>query len=76
MVAIINAECVLKSERSIFSRILFFASLRGIDMKYVLEWPLRPIHWSLLRCDSTPRKTNKAPLGKHLQEYLVNNQDK
>lgn len=70
-VAMQNRECVLVAEHNLFSRMLFFASLRGLDMENVLSWPLGPIPWALANYDGTPKKTNKSTLGKYLEQQQL-----
>ena len=66
-----DKDCVLQAEHSLFSRFLFFASLRGLHMQDVLCYPLGPIPWSLANSDGSPKQTNKSVFGKYLEAFAV-----
>lgn len=68
-VAVKNRECVLVAEHTLFNRMLFPASLRGLHMQDVLCRPLGPVPWALANYDGTPKKTDKTSLGRYLEAH-------
>ena len=66
-----DKDCVLQAEHSLFSRFLFFASLRGLHMQDVLCYPLGPNPWSIANSDGSPKQTNKSVFGKYLEAFAV-----
>ena len=67
--AISNGKAVmLKTDRSLFGRIIVIAQSRSLDMRQVFAHPLGPLPWSLANPDGTPRKTAKSVLAKHLNK--------
>ena len=66
-----NKEHVIYAELALFSRFLFFASLRKLDMREVLSYPLGPIPWGLANCDGSLKQTNKSAFGSTLQVLLI-----
>ena len=70
-ISVKNKDCLLQAEHSLFSRFLFFASLRGLHMQDVLCYPLGPIQWSIANSDGSPKQTNKSAFGIHLEALTV-----
>lgn len=62
---------ILKTDRSLFGRIVVIAQSRNLEMKEVFCHPLGPLPWSLSTPDGTPRKTAKAVLAKQLQKLAT-----
>ena len=59
---------ILKTDRSLFGRIVVIAQSRNLEMKEVFCHPLGPLPWSLSTPDGRPRKTAKVVLAKQLQK--------
>lgn len=62
---------ILKTDRSLFGRIVVIAQSRNLEMREVFRHPLGPLPWSLATPEGTPRKTPKAVLAKHLQKLAA-----
>ena len=70
--AISNGKAVmLKTDMSLFGRIIIIAQSGSLGMRDVFAHPLGPLPWSLANpdhADGTPRKTAKSVLTKHLNK--------
>ena len=62
---------MLKTDRSLFGRILVIAESRSLDMREVFGHSLGPLPWLLFTPEGTPRKTPKAVLAKRLQKLAA-----
>jgi len=51
------------------ARVLVVAKFTNVDLKYVLSFPLSPVPHSLANHDGTLAKTDKAALGRLLEQY-------
>ena len=72
-----DKEVELKVDRNLFAKMAVIAQHRKLDTREVLSHELGPFPWSLATCDGMLRKTNKAILGKDLEESgcsLVNSE--
>ena len=72
-----DKDVELKVDRNLFAKMAVIAQHRKLDMREVLSHELGPFPWSLATCDGMLRKTNKAILGKDLEESgcsLVNSE--
>ena len=69
-VKINDKERLLVAEHALFSRFLFFATLRKLDMREVFQYPLGPVAWSLAHNDGSMRHTNKSTFGLSLQNRV------
>jgi len=64
-------EIILKTDRSLFGRIIVMAQGRNLKMEYILSHPLGPLPWALSTPDGLLRKTNKAVLATTLQKNVT-----
>ena len=58
----------LKTDMSLFGRIIVIAQSGSLGIRDVFAHPLGPLPWSLANPDGTPRKTAKSVLTKHLNK--------
>ena len=58
----------LKTDMSLFGRIIVIAQSGSLGVRDVFAHPLGPLPWSLANPDGTPRKTAKSVLTKHLNK--------
>ena len=67
-------EVILKSDRSLFGRMVVMRQSRKLDMmmKEMLTHPLGPLPWALATPDGFLRKTHKAVLVSALQKNVSN----
>ena len=62
---------ILKTDRSLFGRIIVMAQARSLVMKDILCHPLGPLPWALSTPEGLLRKTNKASLATLLQRNVT-----
>lgn len=65
-----SQNVVLKTDRNLFSHMIFVAERRQVNMKDVHAHPLGPLPWALANTDGTLRKTNKAALARDLEKNV------
>ncbi len=53
----VGKTIILKTDRSLFGRIIVIAQSRSLEMRNVFAHPLGPLPWTLAAQDGTPRKT-------------------
>ena len=59
---------ILKSDRSLFGRMIVIAQSLQLNMRAIFVHPLGPILWALATPECFPRKISKAVLAHHLQK--------
>ena len=71
VVKLSGKEIILKSDRSLFGRIIVMAQECSFQMEDILSHPLGPLPWALSTPDGLLRKTNKATLATILQKNVT-----
>ena len=61
---------ILKTDRSLFGRIIITGQSRKIEVKDKLQHSLGPRPWALSTAEAFPRKTNKAALASYLRKNV------
>jgi len=62
---------ILKTDRSLFGRIIVVAQARNLKMEDILSHSLGPLPWGVFTPDRLLRKTNKAVLAISLQSNVA-----